>query len=890
MPEESSRPLQQARPFWAHSGTPGDAADWQPLADHLQAVGRLAQERAQPLGLGRAASCAGLLHDLGKYHPDVQRRIAGAELRVDHSTAGAVALIQAAAAAAVGDRIAAEVLAYCILGHHAGLPDRRNGTASSMQARVDGFRDGLDPAWRQQVSVDLSGIAAELQARAGPGNLGFDLSVATRMVFSCLVDADFLDTEAFYAGLGACEVDRNWPELQERLPDYRAAFDAHMAGLGQEGDLNALRRGILEHVRDAAALAPGLFTLTVPTGGGKTLASLGFALDHAARHGHRRIIYAIPFTSIIDQTARIFRDLLGAEAVLEHHSAIDEESVSERAGRDKLRLAMETWAAPVVVTTNVQLFESLFAARPSRARKLHGIAGSILILDEAQNLPRLLLRPCLAMLDCLARHWGCTIVFCTATQPAVQAALKTGAALDLRELAPDPAGLEHRLRRARIVDRAEMDNPALVEALEGVQQGFVIVNSRRHALDLYRAARSAGIGDLVHLTTRQTAAHRQDILSDIRRRLQECAPCRLIATSLIEAGVDLDFPTGWRARAGLDQVIQAAGRVNREGRRPLEESVLTVFSCPGYPVPRDIQSLIGDLERVRAVRGEDVQSLEAIEAYFGEVYWRMKDRLDARRVLDRLHLSVGQGTDFAFRSIAEEFRLIETAMLPVVIPRDAAAEVSRLRCADVPSGVLARELQRHVVLVPQKARMQLVDCGKASFVAPDLRGDQFCRRAVPLPRSSVPSDRDDRGGLPFDDGGVAAAGVIGPVGGHSADLLVLRNLVEQIGQDRAVALAAGGEFHGADVRCGRVHRQMHLAPLAAPLDAVLASLPQRKPAQNLDRQAELDRGIGEDRRAPRAPLMRRKPGHLLAQPDQQGAALSQRRVVAGPVRRAVAGG
>ena len=219
MPDQPARPPLEDAPFWAHSGTPGDVGDSQPLVLHLQAVARLAQERAAALGLGRAAFCAGLLHDLGKYHPDVQRRIAGAEIRVDHSTAGAAVLMQAAAAATAGDRIAAEVLAYCILGHHAGLPDRRNGTASSLQARMDGFGDGLDPAWRQQVSVDVSGIAAELLARTGPGNPAFDLSVATRMVFSCLVDADFLDTEAFYAGLEGREVDREWPRLQERLPD-----------------------------------------------------------------------------------------------------------------------------------------------------------------------------------------------------------------------------------------------------------------------------------------------------------------------------------------------------------------------------------------------------------------------------------------------------------------------------------------------------------------------------------------------------------------------------------------------------------------------------------------------------------------------------------------------
>ena len=618
-----------------------------------------------------------------------------------------------------------EVLAYCILGHHAGLPDRSNGTAACLDARVEGFDAGrLAAAWRQDITFDLVGIGEELRAHVAGPTLGFDLSVAVRMLFSCLVEADYCDTEAFYAEVERRVVERDWPALRDRLPDLRAAFDAHMTDLGGEGELNVLRREILAHVRAGAGLAPGLFTLTVPTGGGKTLASLGFALDHAAAHGHRRIIYAIPFTSIIDQTAAIFRDVLGTELVLEHHSAIDEERNERREGRDKLRLAMENWAAPVVVTTNVQLFESLFAARPSRARKLHYIAHSVIVLDDAQTLPRGLLRPCLRMLDCLARHWGCSIVFCTATQPAVEQALKGQVTLDPHELAPDPQALAQRLRRARIVDGGEMDNAALIAALRGEAQAFVIVNSRRHALDLFREAQAEDVAALVHLTTRQTAAHRQEILAEVRRRLKVKEPCRLIATSLIEAGVDVDFPRGWRARAGLDQVIQAAGRVNREGRRPAETSLVTMFMNAAYPAPREIQALIGDMDR--AVREEDFQSIEAIERFFREVYWRMDDRLDQKRIVDRLHVTSGHGTSFAFRSIAEDFRMIESAMLPVVIPRGSAAgPVLQLSVEGIPTGFLARRLQRHVVLVPEQARRRLIACGKAAFRAPELRGDQF---------------------------------------------------------------------------------------------------------------------------------------------------------------------
>jgi len=709
--------------FWAHSGSPGDRSDWQELAAHLLAVARIAADSAERLGLGRAARCAGLLHDLGKYHPDFQRRLAGAAVRVDHSTAGGAVLLREAAEQ---DRIAAEALAYCILGHHAGLPDKANGTEASMERRLENFADGLDPSWRGAVPLDLAGVGAELVAKASKETGAFDLSVAVRMLFSCLVDADYRDTEAHYARIEGRRIERTWPSLQDCLPAFVAAFDARIAEFSGDNELNRLRRHILEHARGRASETPGLFTLTVPTGGGKTLASLGFALDHAARHGHRRIIYAIPFTSIIDQTAAIFRELLGGEHVLEHHSTIDEETNTRSEARDKLRLAMEDWNAPVVVTTNVQLFESLFAARPSQARKLKNIAGSVVILDEAQTLPRPLLLPCLAMLDCLARHWRVTVVLCTATQPAVDERLKGGLPLAGRELAPDPPGVARRLRRARILAGGEMDNSALVAALRGERQALVIVNSRRHALDLFEEAKRAGLDGLVHLTTRQYAAHRQEVLAEVRRRLRPGGPCRLIATSLVEAGVDLDFPRVWRAEAGLDQIVQAAGRCNRENRRPLEESVVTVFTSADYPPPKEIAGLIGDMKRMWKDH-DDLLSPAAIEAYFGEVYWRVgPEGLDRKKILPRLRPLTRQGTDFAFRSIAEDFRMIESTMVPVVIPLGGAREiVRRIGVPEVSSGRLARELQKHVVLVPPKARQKLLDNGRARFERPDLRGDQF---------------------------------------------------------------------------------------------------------------------------------------------------------------------
>lgn len=709
--------------YFAHSGTPGDQSDWQPLEEHLHQTASRAGETGADLALAHTARLAGLFHDFGKYDPVFQKRLSGSPESVDHATAGARLILDRAPATL---RPVAEILAAAILGHHAGLPDT-TGSAAAMSSRLSRFTDRIDPAITAAAQPDLIPAAQEMVAKMRPCN-GFDLSLAGRMVFSCLVDADFRDTEAYYDALNGQEHDRDWPALGPLLPGLRAAFDRYMAGF-PAGDLNRRRSGILAHIRAGAALAPGLFTLTVPTGGGKTLASLGFALDHAARHGHRRIIYAIPYTSITDQTAATFRKVFQGvgEVILEHHAAIETENGTEE-GRDKARLAMEDWAAPIVVTTTVQLFESLFAARPGRARKLHNIAGSVLILDEAQCLPRPLLLPALRMIDALARHYGCTVVLCTATQPAFDSAqLKHGGLpLEGRELAPSPETLAREMRRARIVQGGPMDDSALIGALGGTDQGVVIVNSRRHALSLFGAARAAGLDGLVHLTTRQYPAHRRRILDDIRARLASGAPCRLIATSLIEAGVDLDFPCGWRAGAGLDSVVQAAGRVNREGKRPLEGSTLTVFEAVDDPARGEIAQLAQAMHAT-AARHDDLLSPEAIRDWFNEVYWTRGPELLGQPMVDAFVLS-RSATDFPYRTTAEQFRMIEERMVPVIVATEAAAaaEVRRLSFAQIPAGTLARALQPFTVQIPARDRARLLANGHASFAASELRGDQFC--------------------------------------------------------------------------------------------------------------------------------------------------------------------
>lgn len=718
--------------FYAHSVRDSDPSTWHELKEHLKATADLAEGNGKRLGIGSAAALAGLLHDLGKYTADFQAVLHGSGKRVDHSTAGAAVAMEIAGG---NDRFICELIAYCVAGHHAGLPDRQGESFATLSERLKGFStSGLDPAWRSEVVPVASGLVPTfLHGWNDRKRRAFHAAFLGRMIFSCLVDADFRDTEAFYTRTEGRQVDRAWRSLSDLLPGLRQSFERHMAKLAN-GDtpVNRLRAEILGHVRSRAAQPAGFFTLTVPTGGGKTLTSLGFALDHASAHGLRRIIYAIPFTSIIDQTASIFQNVLGQDVVLEHHSSFEEDAESRTyGGKSKLKLAMEDWAAPIVVTTNVQLFESLFATRSSRCRKLHNIAGSVVILDEAQTLPRNLLAPAVAALRALVQDYGCTVILCTATQPALdERSFETNHSVGLplagRELAPDPPAVALKLTRVRIRDGGTMDDDALIDEVEKERQGLVIVNTRGHALSLYRAAERAGLEGIVHLTTRHHAADRRAILDRIRTRLKAQQSCRVIATSLVEAGVDLDFPKVWRAEAGLDQIAQAAGRCNREGRRPVEESIVTVFSAPGNPPPPEVKALSDDLRRVLG-RHPDVMTPSAMEEFFAEVYWRIgAEGLDRYGILDDFRLSRTE-TDFAYRTAAGKFRMIESGLAPIVVANtdSARSAVDRLAYEAIPSGVLARELQRYVVQVPPRARARLIACGHVAFAEEKKRGDQF---------------------------------------------------------------------------------------------------------------------------------------------------------------------
>ena len=665
------------------------------LRDHLTGVADLAGRFAAAFGEEEMGRLLGLYHDVGKYSREFQAYIrAGEEEKkkrrgsVDHSTAGAqeIAKLRQGAAAP---------LAFCIAGHHAGIPNRGERADPEGSATLLGRlkRKGLPDyrAYRTENDAPAavpSALYAQVAAEAFPAML------YTRMLFSCLVDADFLDTEDFMAAgkvgrEGFASLDTLLERLQKSLEEKFLKPKTEKEKQKRQLPINEKRSALLAQSIAAGKEAKGnLYRLTIPTGGGKTISSLAFALHYAAhaKRKRKRIIYVIPYTSIIEQNAAVFRELLGEENVVEHHQHVDYDDAQDT-DMNRKRLATENWDAPVIVTTNVQFFESLFSNRPSKCRKLHNLAESIVIFDEAQMIPLDYLRPSLAAIEALVRHYDCTAVLCTATQPPLGQFFPA----DLQPIEICPALMENAdfFRRTTIRLREEaMTEERLAAELAAQERVLCIVNVKKTAQRIFDL-----LGEqegTYHLSTNLYPVHREQVLEEIRERLKDGKPCRVISTSLVEAGVDLDFPSVYREINGLDSIVQAAGRCNREGRRSAEESVVHVFSLE--KLARNAQLSAEITKNVARSFAEDLASPEAIHRYFEELYdLSGKNRLDKKGVL-------GQSGKFAFADITDDVRLIEDRTKPIFIPQseEGQALLARLERGER-SRALMRKVGRYIV-------------------------------------------------------------------------------------------------------------------------------------------------------------------------------------------------
>lgn len=724
---------------YAHSANAN--GDWHPLAQHLLGVAGRAgvfAEKCSP-ALIEAVQWAGLLHDLGKYRDEFQQY-----LRTERESS--TETHHAVYGAALSYRRGWLGPAFAIAGHHAGLHNRHE-----LQALVEGtvYRtEERVPVLIERFEQELERIPDQIGEPPFAVNNEHSAEFYIRMLFSMLVDADFLDTEAHYKSNSRLPLEFRAAELLQRLI-------ADKESKSSEGELNAIRNRIFQQCLDKAKESPGFFSLTVPTGGGKTLAGMAFALSHAAQPQNqlRRIIVVIPYLSIIEQNAAQYRRILDPEnqgIVIEHHSAVN---IPEDKGESRPRApfekypeeyAAENWDAPIVVTTSVQFIESLFANRTSRCRKLHNIAHSVVIFDEVQTLPSHLLNPLLNVFRELRDHYGVSFVFSTATQPAFQhrplsltEGFKKG---EIQEITQGTDDIFHGLRRVSIRP-PKPDETTGWDELAGQMaqrdQALCIVNIRRHAYDLWEKLRRAVPRNereaVFHLSSAMCAEHRLDVLGTdldpkpdtIRYRLRHNQPCRLVSTQLIEAGVDVDFPIVWRALGPLDSIVQAAGRCNRENRlrdvagNPMLGEVI-VFRPEDNKLPPGVYRTATDISTA-LLSQVDVDALptdhKLFERYFGELYQLVPTDSEIQNERENLH----------FRKVAELAKVIKNDTQPVIVPYGKGCNIlEEIRTRPVVKGQPRfsrddlRKLQRFMVNLQPYDFQRLTELRAISPLLPNL--------------------------------------------------------------------------------------------------------------------------------------------------------------------------
>ena len=625
-----------------------DGARVQSVKEHLKGTAERAGDFAEKFGKREWGYCCGMLHDIGKYSKEFQKKILeNTNARVDHATAGA--------------QVCKEqgryypILSYCIAGHHAGLPDYGNTAISSslcgrLKKKICDYQSYKD-------EIRIPGLDTEPIAFDKDRNMDFALGTFIRMLYSCLVDADFLDTESFMKN---GDTGRNSGESMEILQNRLKNHISEWLKNTDEDTINGRRTEILSNCIREGKQKEGIFRLTVPTGGGKTVASLAFALEHAVKNHKDRIIYVIPYTSIIEQNAQVFREILGEENVLENHCNVDYESSEEF---KPMQLASENWDKPVVVTTNVQFFESLFANKSSKCRKIHNIANSVIILDEAQMLPIDYLKPCIAMLQELVDSYSASVVLCTATQPALDSFFSKNELI--KELCPRMEEQFSFFKRVNYQNLGKIRQDDLIEKLKKENNALCIVNTKKAAQMIYKELQEEGI---YHLSTSMYPKHRKRVLKTIRERLKNNEKCIVISTSLVEAGVDLDFATVYRQIAGLDSMIQAAGRCNREGKRELSESMVYIFDLEeSYIAPNQRQQI--DVSKGILQDYEEIADLKAIHDYFARLYHYRGTSLDKKNIMDGF-----QKMECNFAKVAKEFKLIEENTRIIFINREPEAD------------------------------------------------------------------------------------------------------------------------------------------------------------------------------------------------------------------------
>lgn len=622
----------------------------QSLLEHLENVADMMTEFCKSydipaIDIRKYAYQVGLSHDLGKYSEMFQRKIRNnSNIQVDHSTAGARELCIKRMPEA----------SFAVAGHHGGIPNGRDDTKHNLIARVQ--RRNID-------KYDVYMEELNLESAGRPKLSGFESSFFIRMLFSALVDADFLDTENFMC---SGNIVRGGYDSINTL--YKRTMQYIVPWLNVDvnaPEINKIRTGILKKCLDESSRKKGLFSLTVPTGGGKTVSSFSFAVKHAKENGMERIIYVIPYTSIIEQNVEVFRKIVGDKNVLSHYgNALIDLEKSHKEFYEKHKLSTENWDAPIIVTTNVQFFESLYSNKTSKCRKLHNIANSVIIFDEVQMIPLNYLVPCTRAIRSLIENYNVSAILCTATQPALEKWLSP---LSVYEICDNYTELFQKLKRASIKKLGKVSEEELVDKMVSCNEVLTIVNTKKEAQQIYQKLPEEG---RIHLSTNMLPAHRKHTIQVIRDRLEKGNVCRVIATSLVEAGVDIDFPIVFREEAGLDSVIQAAGRCNREGRQSRDDSVVWVFQME-EKVPDTIARNVS-MMRETMQKYQEYDDLEAIHYYFSSLQMLDVETLDVHKIVQGFEKELN-GIKMPFQEVSDIFHLIESDTRTLIVPEDEEA-------------------------------------------------------------------------------------------------------------------------------------------------------------------------------------------------------------------------
>ena len=666
----------------------------QELREHLTTTAKYAKEKAAVFGAGETGEIIGLLHDIGKYGRDFQEKMRGKTKRsVNHAMAGAFTLKEKYGKLA-------EMFGIIIASHHTGLPnsgtksDKDNINYRGKLYEYETSRQNKILPYEDEINLPEKIVFPKIKMSDDKQICAFKTAFYIRMLFSVLVDSDFTDTEEYCT-------DRKREPVHAEMADLYSILN-QKTFLNDGSNLNKIRAAVLKSCIDAAEMPKGIFSLTVPTGGGKTLSSLAFALKHAKKHDIRRIIYVIPYTSIIEQNSDVIKKILGSDVVLEHHSGIAAD------GEDfKLRWASENWDIPIVLTTNVQFFESLFSNEKTKARKIHNIADSVIIFDEAQMLPVDYLLPCMTAVSELVENYGVTAVLCSATQPILHKYIYSN--MKIFEISKSPAELADQLKRVDFRFSGKKSDDEIIDEISKLESVLVIVNSRRHAFELYKTVtEKIGKDNVFYLSTLITPVHRSEKIAKIKECLREKIPVKVISTSIVECGIDIDFPVVYRSIAGIDSIIQAGGRANREGKlqnldgTPKLGEVIVFEPCgDNGRIHRSLKLTVDIGKEIIKVLGDKAFELEGIEKYFAELYFtrEIKGTLDEHEILSEFNV-YDQEIEMNFENAANKFKLIEDNTRGIVIKCDdiSAELIAKLRTGDKIRDTV-RALQRYSISV-----------------------------------------------------------------------------------------------------------------------------------------------------------------------------------------------